>query len=228
MGITLKLRKMETNELQELFAAYDAKLDRVLHLNESSLKKMKLEKIRKQTQWIMVFRSIEVASFSILAVILGGYIADNWAVTHLAISGIIFHVFTLTALVGSIGQLVLLGQIDYAKPIVEIRRKIELVNSHSLLFIKLVFLSAPVWWAYPLTALSYFFNFDIYPYLDPDFVIRYIVVNALLIFPLAWFLSKLSYKNWHIKWVRKTIRFFTGTKTSKALEFLNELEEFEK
>lgn len=219
---------METNELKELFAAYDAKLDRVLQLNERSLKKIKLDKIRKQTRWISVLRSIEVVFFGILAIYLGRYTADNWAATHLAVSGIILHVFTLIALVGSIGQLVLLQQIDYAKPILEIRKKIELVNSHALLFLKLVFLSAPVWWAYPLVALNYFFNIDFYPHMDPDFVLKYVVVNALLIFPLVWFLSKLSYKNLHIKWVRKTIGFFTGTKTKKSLEFLNEIEEFEK
>ncbi|MFD0796301.1 hypothetical protein ACFQZJ_02425 [Maribacter chungangensis] len=219
---------METNELKELFAAYDAKLDRALQLNERSLKKIKLDKIQKQTRWITVLRSIEVVSFSILVVMLCSYIADNWAVTHLAVSGIIIHVFALIALVGSIGQLVLLQQIDYVKPIVEIRKKIEKVNSHALLFLKLVFLSAPVWWAYPLVALDYFFNIDLYPHLDPDFVLNYVVVNALLVFPLLWFLSKLAYKNLHIKWVRKTIGFFTGTKTKKALEFLNEIEEFEK
>lgn len=219
---------METKELKELFAAYDAKLDRALQLNESSLKKIKLDKIQKQTRWISVLRSIEVVSFSILAVILGRFIADNWAVAHLAVSGVILHVFTLIALAGSIGQLVLLQQIDYAKPIVEIRKKIELVNSHALFFLKLVFLSAPIWWAYPLVALNYFFNIDIYPHMDPDFVVQYVAVNALLVFPLLWFLSKLTYKNLHIKWVRKTIGFFVGTKTKKSLEFLNEIEEFEK
>lgn len=219
---------METNELKELFAAYDAKLDRALQLNEGSLKKIKLDKIKKQTRWISVLRSIEVVSFSILVIVLGSYIADNWAVTHLAVSGIILHVFSLIALVGSIGQLVLLQQIDYANPIVEIRKKIEKVNSHALLFLKLVFLSAPIWWAYPLVALDYFFNIDLYSHLDPDFVLNYVVVNALLIFPLVWFLSKLNFKNLHIKWIRRTIGFFTGTKTKKALEFLNEIEEFEK
>jgi len=107
-------------------------------------------------------------------------------------------------------------------------KKIEQVNSHALLFLKLVFLSVPVWWAYPLVAFDYFFDIDIYPYLDPDFVIRYVVVNALLVLPLLWFLNKLTVKNLHVKWVRKTIGFFAGTKTTKALEFLNEIEEFEK
>jgi hypothetical protein len=62
--------------------------------------------------------------------------------------------------------------------------------------------------------------------LDPDFVLRYLVINFLLIIPLLWVFYKLSYKNLHIKWVRKTIRLFTGTKTMKALEFLNDIEEF--
>jgi hypothetical protein len=219
---------METNELKELFAAYDAKLDRVLQLNERSLKKIKLDKTRKQTRSIFILRSIEVVSFSILAVFLGSYIADNWSSAHLAVSGIILHGFTLIALVGSIGQLVLLQQIDYAKPIVEIREKIEKINLHAILFLKLVFLSVPIWWAYPLVALDYFFNFDIHPHLNPDFVFRYVIINALLVFPLIWALRKLSYKNMHINWVRKTIGFFTGAKTMKAMEFLNELEEFEK
>ena len=219
---------MEANELKELMVSYDAKLDRILTLNESSLKKLKLDKTRKQTRYIATLRSIEVVSFGILAIILGGYVVDKWSNTPLAVSGIIFHIVTLIALIGSIAQLVLLQQIDYAKPIVEIRKKIELVNSHSLLFLKLVFLSAPVWWAYPLVALDYFFDIDLFIHLDSDFVLRYVIINALLLFPLIWFLKKLTYKNMHIKWVRKTIGFFTGTKTKKALDFLNEIEEFEK
>ena len=116
--------------------------------------------------------------------------------------------------------------IDFSKPIVEIRKKIELVNSHGLLFVKLIFLSAPVWWSYAIVAIDLFLGTDLYLYLDPDFVLRYLVINFLLIIPLLWVFYKLSYKNLHIKWVRKTIRLFTGTKTMKALEFLNDIEEF--
>jgi len=219
---------MEADELKEIMASYDAKLDSILSLNESSLKKMKLDNTRKQTRYIVILRSIEVVSFGILAIILGGYIVDNWSSTHLAISGIILHIFTLIALIGSIGQLVLLQQIDYAKPIVEIRKKIELVNSHSLLFLKLMLLSAPIWWAYPIVAFDGFFNIDLFTHMDPDFVLKYVIVNALLIFPLVWLLNKLTHKNIHVKWIRKTMGFLTGTKTKKALEFLNEIEEFAK
>jgi hypothetical protein len=68
---------------------------------------------------------------------------------------------------------------------------------------------------------------DLYVHLEPDFVVRYLVVNFLLIIPLVWVFNRLSYKNLHIKWVRKTIGLFTGTKTMKALESLKDIEEFE-
>ncbi len=217
---------MEALELKKIMAAYDNKLDKTLRLNKSLMNELRLEKSQNSIKKILRYRIFEVVIFSFLAIFLGWYIANNLDQTHLVISGIILHVFTLVALVGSIGQIVLLQQIDFSKPIIEIRKKIELVNSHGLLFVKLIFLSAPVWWSYAIVAIDLFLGTDLYLYLDPDFVLRYLVINFLLIIPLLWVFYKLSYKNLHIKWVRKTIRLFTGTKTMKAVEFLNDIEEF--
>lgn len=218
---------MEAVELKKILEAYDNKLDKTLSLNISSIKELQLEKSQNSTKKILTYRVFEVVMFSFLAMFLGWYIANNWDQTHLAISGVIVHVFALVALVGSIGQVVLLRQIDFSKPIVEIRKKIELVNSHGFLFVKLIFLSVPVWWSYAIVGIDLFLGVDLYVHLDPDFVVRYLVVNFLLIIPLAWIFNRLSYKNLHIKWVRKTIGLFSGTKTMKALEFLNDIEEFE-
>ena len=218
---------MEAVELKKILQAYDNKLDKTLRLNKSSMEELQLEKSRNSTKKILRYRIFEVVIFSFMALFLGWYIANNWGQTHLVISGVIVHIFTLIALVGSIGQVVLLQQIDFSKPIVEIRKKIEMVNSHGLLFVKLVFLSAPVWWTYAIVALDLFLGVDLYVHLESGFVVRYLVINFLLIIPLVWFFNKLSYQNLHIKWVRKTIRLFTGAKTMNALEFLNDIEEFE-
>lgn len=217
---------MEALELKQIMDAYNTKLDQTLHINKSSMLEMQLEKPKKVTDKVHKYRIFETVSFSLLAIFTAWYTANHWGQTHLVISGIVLHLFTLIALVGSIGQLVLLQQIDFSKPIVEIRKKIELVNSHQLLFIKLLFLSGPVWWAYAIVSIDVFLGVDLFLYLDSDFVLRYLILNFLLIIPLGWAFYKLSYKNLHIKWVRKTIKFFVGTKTMKALEFLNEIEEF--
>ena len=218
---------MESLELKKIMKAYDNKLDQTLRLNKSSMNKLQLEKSKNSTKSILRYRIFEVVVFGFIVLFLGRYISNNWGETHLVISGIIVHFFGLVALVGSIGQVVLLQQIDFSKPIVEIRKKIELVNSHELLFMKLIFLSAPVWWSYAIVALDLFLGVDLYVHLEPDFVVSYLVANFLLIIPLIWVFNKLSYKNLHIKWVRKTIRLFTGAKTMRALEFLNDFKKFE-
>ncbi|MEO9891053.1 hypothetical protein [Aurantibacter sp.] len=218
---------MEAGELKIILAAYNTKLDEKLSLNVDSFKSINLEKSEKRTLSILKYRIIEIVVFSLLALFIGNYIASNWHQTHLAISGIIVGLFTLIALAGSIGQVTLLNQIDFAKPIVEIRKKIELVNTHGLLFVKLMLLSTPIWWSYVVVASDYLFNIDIYANMDVDFVLQYLMVNFLLIIPLVWFLNKLTYKNLHIAWVRKTIGLFTGSKTMKALAFLNVIEKFE-
>lgn len=218
---------MEAGEFKKILAAYDTKLDKKLSLNVASFKSINLDKSEKRTLSILKYRIIEIVVFSLLALFMGNYIASNWNQPHLAISGIIVGVFTLIALAGSIGQVTLLKQIDFAKPIVDIRNKIELVNTHGLLFVKLMFLSTPIWWSYIVVGSDSLFNIDLYANMDVDFVLKYLMVNSLLIIPLVWFLNKLTYKNLHIKWVRKTIRLFTGSKTIKALEFLNDIEKFE-
>jgi len=218
---------MEANELKKILAAYDTKLDKKLSLNVASLNNINLDNSEKKTKTILIYRIIEIVVFALLALFIGNYIATNWSQPHLAISGFIVGVFTLIALAGSIGQVTLLHQIDFAKPIVDIRKKIELVNTHGLLFMKLMFLSTPIWWSYVVVGSDYLFNVDLYANMDADFVLKYLMVNSLLIIPLVWFLNKLTYKKLHIKWVRKTIGLFTGTKTMKALEFLNDIEEFE-
>lgn len=218
---------MEALELKKILAAYDTKLDEKLSLNVTSFKSINLNKSEKRTQSILKYRIIEIVVFSLLALFMGNYIANNWNQTHLAISGIIVGVFNLIALAGSIGQVTLLKQIDFAKPIVDIRKKIELVNSHGLLFLKLMFLSTPIWWSFVVVASNYFFNIDLYANMDVDFVLKYLMINSLLIIPLVWFLNKLTYKNLHIKWVKKTIGLFLGVNTMKALEFLNDIEKFE-
>ena len=219
---------MEVGELKKMLAAYDTKLDEKLSLNVASLKSINLDKSEKSTQSILKYRVIEIVIFSLLALFMGNYIATNWNQTHLAMSGILVGVFTLIALSGSIGQVAFLQQIDFAKPIVDIRKKIELVNTHELLFIKLMFLSTPIWWSYVVVGSDYLFNIDLYNNMDSDFVLKYLMVNSLLIIPMIWFLNKLTYKNLNVKWVRKTIGFFVGTKTMKALDFLKDIEEFER
>ena len=133
---------MELTELKGLVKKHDNQLDHMLRLNSETIKKIQLQKPQRNINTTLRKRVFEVICFTTFALCTGMYIAANLEQTHLVVSGIIVHLFTLVALIGSIGQVVLLKQIDYSKPIVEIRKKIELVNAHDLFFFKLMFLSA--------------------------------------------------------------------------------------
>lgn len=219
---------MEAVELKKIMEAYDRKLANTLHLNEASIEDIQRRQSHKSTQKMLRNRIFEVVAFSLFATLLGGYVAQNWSTTHLAISGIIVHLFALVALIGAIGQVFLLKQIDFSDPIVKTRKQIELVNAHGLLFLKLIFLSAPVWWSYAIVSIDIFLGFDLYVHLDPEFVTRYLIINFLLVIPIIWVNKKLSYKNLHIQWVNTTLKRLTAVKTMKALESLNDIDEFEK
>ncbi len=72
----------------------------------------------------------------------------------------------------------------------DIRKKIELVNTHGLLLVKLIFLSAPIWWSYTIVAFDIFLDIDLYVHLEPAFVTRYLIANGLLLIPLIWLFKK--------------------------------------
>ncbi len=218
---------MEAIELKQLVEKYNRKLDEIIHLNkDAALKTLQLKRARKKTSTLFISRIFELVFYGFIVLFMGSFVAHHWNEPHFAISGLIVELFSIIALIGSIGQIVLLNQIDYSKPILEIRKKIEFVNAHSFLFFKLILVSISVWWAYAIIGLYLFWGFDIYPYLEPGFVNRYLLVNGLLIVPLIWFLNQLSYKNLHIKWVRKIIESVTSTKLKKALNFLKVIETF--
>jgi len=227
--MSLKNNTMKTIELEKLISEYNHKLDEIIHINKDmALKNIQIEKSQKKMSSLLLSRIIELVFYSFIVLFMGYFVTLHWNEIHFAISGIIVELFAIIALIGSIGQIVLVNQIDYSKPIVEIRKKIELINAHGFLFLKLMLFSIPVWWIYAIVGLFLFFNIDIYPYLDPEFVNKYLIANGLLIIPLIWFMNKLSYKNLHIKWLRGIIDALTSDKTKKALNFLKDIEKFEK
>ena len=218
---------METTEIIRKIEAYEIKIEESLTLNKAILKNIQLEKSEKKIKSILVYRTIDLFLFAFLTLYLGNYVVTHWSETYLAISAIIVSVFALIALAGSIGQVALLQQIDFSKPLVDIRKKIELANTQNILFIKLILLSIPLWWSFSLVSPDVFLGFDLYTHLNDVFISWYLIFNTALAIPIIWLTNKLTYKNTHIGWVRKTIGLFSGTKTRKATEYLNEIEDLE-
>ncbi len=218
---------MEAIELKKLMQDYNHKLDDLIQLNEAAVKSLSLKKTEKKTSRLLLNRLLEMVAFSFIVIYMGSFLTRHWGENHLVISALVVELFAIVALIGSIGQIFLIKRIDYSLPVVEIKKRIEMVNAHGFLFLKLLLFSLPVWWAYAILGLYLFLGVDVYLYLSPGFVSNYLIVNGLLVFPLVWLFHKLSYRNLHIVWVRRIIKSLTSRKTQKALESLKKIDQFE-
>lgn len=219
---------MESIELNELFKAYNHKIETVVSANNLVIDQIRLQKPKRTMQQVYNYRIVEVITFGLLSIFFGWYISERFSNINLLICGIIGAIFNIIALSGSISQLLLLKQIDYSEPILAIKEKIERVNSHELYIVKLLLLSAPLWWAFNAIIFDIFFEVDFIAEIDKSVKVIYLAVNVSLAIPLIYLLTQLNHKKIHKKTIRRIIHLFSNSRVLKALEQLEDIERFKK
>lgn len=215
-------------DLNDLFNAYNAKIETVISTNEAALTRINLEYPKTNMQQVYYKTIIEVVIFVVLALFLGGYVFSRIATPSLLICGLIACMFNVIALAGSIAQLVLIQQIDYSKPLVVIREKVEKVRLHELYIVKLLLFSAPFWWAFTAVLVDFLLGVDFIGLIDANIKTIYLVLNVLLVVPLIYFLRQLNPHNMHKKAVQNILYVLSSRQVLNALEELNKLEKFKK
>jgi hypothetical protein len=219
---------MELEALKKSWEEYDKKLDQNLKLNKQIFKEMNLTKTRLSLRSILIFRILEILFFVIAVIALGSFIGNHWGSMQFVIPAAILHIFAIIGLAGSIGQIALIAQIDYAAPITIMQKKLEQVKMHMVQVTRLMMLSIPFYLAYAVLGFKLFFGVDIVAQGDPNWWLANIILSLLFI-PLAiWIYQKLSWKNMHIPWVKSFIYSAGGKQITKAMGFLQEIDNFEK
>jgi hypothetical protein len=219
---------MEFEELKNIWSDYDKKLERSLSLNKELLKKINLDKTESRLNKVVWFRVLEGIAFLLIIILLGRFIATNFAVSAPVISAAILDIFAIIGLTGSIKQIVLLKQIDYAGTITSIQTQLEKVNAHSLQIFKLLILSAPFNLAYVFLGFKLLFDVDLFSHMDSQAVTNNIIAALIAAVPTIWFYRKLNFYHPQSNWVKKIIDSIVGNRVTSAIIFLDEIEEFEK
>lgn len=219
---------MELDELKSIWSRYDKKLDKNLKLNIRVIKELNLDKTKSNLHRLMVLRMAELLFCLMIVISLGDFIGSHIWDPQFAIPAFILNVFAIIGLAGSIGQIALIGQIDYSDSITSIQRKIEKIQSHMLMMLKLLILSLPFYIAYIILGFKLFFDIDAYAHFDHNWWVANIIFSVALV-PLAmWIYRKLSFKNDDHSLIRKLIDGTGGKQITAAAHFLYEIEEFEK
>lgn len=142
---------MNENELKNLWKSANAKISESLVLNSKHA-----EEITKIKAYSLISSIKPIKFFTLLVGIiwvisLGGYLADLWINQYSTVNK--FFLFPATAQVFltalTIGfyvyQLILINDIDFSKPVVEIQRKIAALKMSTIQVARLCFLQLPLW-----------------------------------------------------------------------------------
>jgi hypothetical protein len=220
---------MNINELKNTWEQQDRAIEESVEINQQELSDVDTSQHKNKFRRLIAFRLFEALIFTIIILSLWRYIGSNiehnLIFTAPTISALILNIFAIIGLIGSIGQIVLIFQLDYSAPIKKLQTQILTIVSHELQFTKLVLMSAPFYLAYVFLGFDLLFGFDFYSQLSENIITIYIVTSALLFLVMLWFNIKLSCKNVSTPWVKKSIEFLVGKHLVEMSGVVNNLEQ---
>lgn len=198
-----------------------------IEINQAKLAGIKINKQMKALNKMKWARIIESVVFLVIIIMLWKYIAAGFTFSAPIISAFILTVFAIIGLAGNIGQIVLISNIDYSKPISQLQTDFYHVCAHKLQLTKLLLMSVPFYLAYVFIGFDLFFGIDLYQYLEQHMIWFYSLSSLSLFMATAWLLAKLNYKNISKEWVKASIQFIVGKHLVNMAEILNSFEQIE-
>ena len=203
---------MELEELKSAWAQYDKKLSQNLKLNEELLRKMDLEKSKKEMNAPLNYEIISITIGVIFILFILSATIRYYYELKFLLPGIITSIIVAIWVYNSFSKIRLLLDIDYYdSPIVELQKSIQTFNRKYQRSKKFELYSIPVFAisAIPILGIA-LRNFDIYEH-PIRFIVAIVILLILGIPGQIWI-----YKNLYDKKIRNTIKF------------LDELSRFEK
>lgn len=218
---------MNLDELRATWVAQDEQLSESIRLNKKLLAAMVLGKARSKLRVLMSWRVVEGIIFYIIVVLLSRYVATHFHFTAATISAAILAAFAIIGLLGSIGQIALILQIDYTGSVKTVQAQIYDIRAHGLKVVTLSLLSIPFYMAYIFLGVELLFGVDLYAHLDQAYMLVNIMVSIGLLVATLWFCKKLNSRNKQTGWVRKLTGALGGEQLLVAADLRNELHEIE-
>ena len=223
---------MELDELKTMWLSNDAKLEKNLKLNEQNIELIQTQKVASKLASLYRQRVIECIFHSIAIILLLGFLLKNISQFPYAISAIALLAFYLTTFINAFKQINLIKNMDFNKDLATMQSSLVLLQTHIINYAKLAVLFISTFLAYPTILTKVIKDFDIKAFADFDIIAKSNgnwwtaqIVAFIILIPLGiWFYKEVTYKNMDKKWVKDFIQKSSGTKVTKALEFLKELQ----
>jgi len=213
---------MSTDEFQEIWKAYDGKLEKSLQLNLHLLKEVQSQKARSALRSFIAGRVIGIVIGILYLVLL--CVAFWWVRTQpvMAVSFAVFIICTVIAIGEYIQEIGVIRGIGYGDNIVDTQAKLAGIQGGIVRTLRISWLQLPFW-------ATFFVSNELLQKGGRVFLM--VEVPIVLVLTI---LAVILFKNITIenaqkkKWVNSLIRS-TGIKSvSRAMDFIKEIEDFKK
>lgn len=218
---------MENITLQEIWKQNEAFLDKTRLLNIHLLKQVKTAKVKSSIRSLLFLPISSIIFYVLVASYAVYFMIVNSESAYLMVSGAIIAFFSVLLIISSIKQLKQMLSIDFSKPITEMQTKISQMKLSIVTNFKIAAWFLPF---APFSGLFFFkalLNLDLTPIINNHVMIALGIITVLLEIASILILRALRAQNIDKKWMNCLLKS-SGSQLDDALNFLNEIKEFEK
>ncbi|MCF6300428.1 MAG: hypothetical protein L3J52_04845 [Proteobacteria bacterium] len=207
----------DTEKIMEMWQTHNQKLENSIRLNTEVLNRLKLNSIKNKLRKSLVLPLLNGLIFGWLYLWLLNYMGELESNAGLFVAGIVLSNYLLANVLINLFILINFLNIDYGKPVLQIRKKLLQLKSFKLSSTKyLILLNPIIWMPVQLILFDVFFDINLY---QPSWLWINIGVSVtamiILYFLMKKYTGKLS---------EQTIRDETGWFLSDALDDLTQID----
>jgi hypothetical protein len=221
---------MQDAELKEIWKAYDQKWEesKVLNMQSWALNIMSVEMIQQHRAKSKLNKLITIKAWTaLLGIAWVGVLTFFVYHTLVAakpffiVSASVIAVITLWAVIVYIKHIVLIRQIDNTESVVDVQKRITVLQSSTIQITRILFLQAPFY-------TTWFLSVD--DMLNGSSGFWFISVPIAILFTLAtiWLYRNIDLRNKDKKWFKLLFSGAEWTYLAKAAAFLEEIDTFKK
>ena len=185
------------------------------------------ERSRSKLRFVRLVLGYEIACGALVVLLAGSYLYENLGTLRFALPAAMLHLAALLNLGVALGQLVMLGRIDFAAPVVESQRRLAEVGLLRARSNRWLLLSSPLLWALAVVVVPHgLAGFDVYRAFGLAWVAGNFVFGVAVLAAAAWAQQALAPASRAGALFGRLGDDLTGRRVAAAAGTLTELAEF--
>lgn len=208
-----------------VWKSLDANLERSLVLNEKLLRDVQSQKAQSKLRFLSLYKVLGIIAFVLWLFVLATmimYAINNYSSTVIffLVSAITIFIVNVKGLSDYIRHIVMIHRIDYSKSIVEIQHQLAELEISIINHSKVMVLQFPFF-------TTFYLNNSIIENATWWYWLFQVVLTGSFIIASYWLFRNLKLENKDKTWFKHLVVGSGGKSVMDAMEFFNELEEFQ-